>query len=64
MIIKVIDRLDKSETYVEISDEKIEFGGWFLYMKKGKPISIELCDSLDLEKDVNRSGKYKKIVKF
>ena len=64
MILKVIDSLDKSETYVEVSDEKIEFGGWYLYMKKDKPISIELCDSEELAIEVNkRKNIYKKIIK-
>jgi hypothetical protein len=64
MILKVIDSLDKSETYVEISGERIEFGGWYLHMKKDKPISIELCDSEELAIEVNmRKNVYKKIIK-
>lgn len=52
-------------TFVEVSDEKIVWGDYYLYInKKGKPISIELCDSKDLACWVNKEPKkYKKIIK-
>ena len=61
-IIKVDDNgWGAGETFVEITDEKISRGDWYLSLNK-KGYSIELCDSEDNSKAVNKLKKYKKII--
>lgn len=59
LVYEVIDSLDKSKSVVRVSHKQIDFGDYYLFLKNGKPISIELCDSEGLSKEINKN-KYKK----
>lgn len=52
-------------TFVEVNNETILWGDYYwAFDKKGKPLSIELCDSEDLSQYVcGRRKMYKKIIK-